>query len=76
MNKLEEIKQQLLGVQIQAVTIVHQRDGNRRLFDAACWTNNGEQAAKIREQIHNLLDSELDCAASVMQLSRMLLEMG
>lgn len=72
----KEVNQQLNHLQVEMVTSRHLHDGTKALYNAACWTGNGKAAQGHRETLHALLDAELDHQASIMQLTRKLLESG
>ena len=74
--KTDEINSKLRENQVTMVLAVKLKEGHRQLFDAACWDNNGKQAADIRQKMHDLLDKELDCSSIAMTLTRRLLESG
>lgn len=61
-------------LQIQAVAISHQRDALVKLYDAAAMMNNGTLAEGYRQQLHDLLDVQLDNTSSLMQVTRTLID--
>jgi ABC-type branched-subunit amino acid transport system ATPase component len=61
-------------LQIQAVAIEHQREAIRKLYDAASMMNNGKLAEGYRQQLHDLLDVQLDNSSSLSQVTRSLID--
>jgi hypothetical protein len=61
-------------LQIQAVAMEHQREAIRKLYDAASMVNNTGLAAGYRQQLHDLLDIQLDNTSSLMQVTRTLID--
>jgi hypothetical protein len=70
----KEINLKIQSTQIEMVLQIRKQEGAKALFEAACWANDGQEAAKLREQLHTILDAQLDCSAACMSLSRKLLE--
>lgn len=44
----------------------------QRLFDAACMADDPSEADRLRAQLHNMLDQQLDTSATMITLSRIL----
>jgi hypothetical protein len=72
--KRGEINRQLKTCVMQSAELSHKWGAAKALFDAASFVNDGDESAKAREQMHTLLDMQLDNSASVMLLSRRLTE--
>lgn len=70
----EDLMKRMRDAQIQAVAIEHQRDAIRKLYDAATMMNNGTLAEGYRQQLHDLLDVQLDNSSSLMQITRSLID--
>lgn len=70
----EDLLARMRELQIQAVAITHQRDALHKLYDAATTVNNGKLAEGYRQQLHDLLDVQLDNTASLMQVTRTLID--
>lgn len=65
-----ELMGKLRDEQVKMVAVEHQREGIKKLFDAACMMQNGPLMEKYRRELHDLLDLHLDCADAVMQMTR------
>lgn len=74
MQHREAILQQLRDDQIKLISIEHQKDGIVKLFDAAAVMANGALAELYRQQLHDLLDIQLDTKISTFSLTRKLLD--
>lgn len=70
----DDLLKQMRELQIQAVAIEHQREAIRKLYDAATMMNNGKLAEGYRQQMHDLLDVQLDNSSSLMQITRSLID--
>lgn len=71
-----EINARLRSVQVDMVLALRMKNGTKELYDAACMKGDGAEAAKLRAALHDLYDTELDQSASIMQLTRKLMETG
>lgn len=70
----EQLLDRMRELQIQAIAVEHQRDGLRKLYDAAITMNNTKLAEGYRTQLHDLLDVQLDTASSLMQVMRSIID--
>jgi len=50
-------------------------DAIKALFDAAVFARNGQEADKLRGELHSLLDQMLDHSSTTMTLSRHMFEL-
>lgn len=73
MNR-DAIMQKLKDQQMRILQLSHQYDGVKKLFDAAAMQNNGTECDRLRFQLHELLDLQLDCVAMTMLLTRSFIE--
>lgn len=62
-HRLTEANQSLIHTSMR-------RDATNKMFSAACWAGNATEATQLREQMHTLLDAELDLIASIMHLTK------
>ena len=72
--KRDDLMKQMRELQIQSVAISHQRDAIIKLYDAAAMMNNTMLAEGYRQQLHDLLDVQLDNTSSLMQITRTLID--
>lgn len=72
----EQINEQLRATQVNFVLYHRQYEGMKQLFDAAAFAGDGKECARIREQLHSIVDAQLDSSSAVMVLTRRLLELG
>lgn len=47
-----------------------QWEGVKKSFDAACFLGDKEEADRLRQQLHNILDMQLDSIHTQMMLAR------
>lgn len=69
-----ELLAKLTQTQVDMITASRQFTGRKELFDAACYSANGEDADEHRAHLHALLDQQLDLSAQAMTLSRALMQ--
>jgi hypothetical protein len=67
-----ELEQKLRDALVKGVAVQHQMDGLRKLHDAAMVMQNNELAMTYRQQMHDLLDIQLDTQSEVTSLTRSL----
>lgn len=75
MKTRAELIADLRRVTITQIAIQHHSEGVHKLFDAATLCANGRLSDEHREQLHNLLDQQLDAKAEVMAITRCLAEL-
>ena len=73
MNR-ETLMKRLQVQQVKMLELSHKYDGVKKMFDAAAMQNNGTECDKLRFQLHELLDLQLDCVAMTMLLTRSFIE--
>jgi hypothetical protein len=66
----EQLMDMLRELQIRTVAMEHQRDAIRKLYDSAAMMNNTPLVDSYRQQMHDLLDLQLDTASGLMQITR------
>jgi Spy/CpxP family protein refolding chaperone len=69
-----DLLKRMRDLQMQSIATDHQRDAIRKLYDAATMMNDGKLADTYRQQLHDLLDAQLDNSSSLMQLTRTLID--
>lgn len=62
---------QLTEKQVQMVSLAHQYDGIKKLFDGAALQGNGQECDDLRFKLHTLLDAQLDLVGETMMLTRL-----
>jgi hypothetical protein len=72
--KRAEIQAQLKTLAIDSVALSHKWTAAKATFDAAGFVGDGQTQQMQRDTMHAILDSQLDNAASVMTLTRKLVE--
>lgn len=65
-----EVEQKLRDALVKQVAIQHQMDGLRKLHDAAMVMGNNLLVATYRQQMHDLLDLQLDTQSEICSLTR------
>lgn len=66
----EEARAKLREAQIKHVAIQHQTDGIKQLYSAAIAMSNNQLSDTYRQQLHDLLDTQLDNSSEIMELSK------
>jgi len=64
------IEQKLRDALVKQVAVQHQMDGLRKLHDAAMVMDNRSLVAVYRQQMHDLLDLQLDTQSEICSLTR------
>lgn len=67
---------ELRGTQVKMVLLSRQYDATKQLFDAACFARDGQEAQRVRDKLHAILDEVLDNVSSAMTLTRQLMELS
>lgn len=71
--KRADIQQALQKQVIEGAVVGHRWEGVKRMFDAACLENNGQEADKLRFELHAILDAMLDNSATTLMLTRQMM---
>lgn len=70
----DELTAKLREALIKQVSISHQTDGVRKLYDAAVMMQNNPLSETYRQQMHDLLDVQLDNQSEVCELTRRMVQ--
>lgn len=70
----DELQQRLKGEVMRQVSMQHQFDALRKLYDSVCIVNNSVMMETYRTQLHDLLDLQLDTQNAIMELTRRAME--
>lgn len=73
MNKAE-INKQLRATQVEIVLNAHRNTAARAGFTASSFAGDGATAQVHRNELHALLDAELDATSAIYALSKKLME--
>lgn len=69
-----ELQAKLREEVVKQMAMQHQRDALHKLYDAAAMMNNQPLSERYREELHNLLDLQLDTVMSISVLSRQMID--
>jgi hypothetical protein len=75
-DEVSKLQASLRKVAADIYSNTMRQEGSKRLFDAASFCGDGEEAQRQRETLHALLDQQLDNTASSMTIARRLQELG
>lgn len=73
MNRAE-ILAKLRDNMVQTVILARRFTATKEAFDAACLAADGQEADRLRSEMHSVLDQQLDVDATSMTLSRTLMQ--
>lgn len=68
-----EVQEKLNLAMAKHIQLTFKIDGVKKLYDAACFVGDGQEALKHRHEQHALLDAQMDVQSDLMTFSRMLI---